>query len=238
MATEILLGSLPVQVVRKNIKNVHLSVHPPTGRVRIAAPHHLSLDAVRAFAIGKLVWIRQQQQKLQEQEREAPREHLERESHYVWGRRHLMTIEEQDAPPGVRLDHNRLVLSVRPDMDAERRGEVLDAWYRVQLREAAAPLLERWEKRLGVRAGRLFVQRMKTRWGSCNPTTGAIRLNTDLAKKPRRCLEYIAVHELVHLLEPTHNARFVEILSQQLPDWTHRRQLLNRLPVRHEDWSY
>ena len=238
MMTEFLLGSLPVQVVRKDIKNVHLSVHPPNGRVRVAAPHHLSLDAVRAFTIGKLNWIRQQQQKLQDQDREQPREYLERESHYVWGCRCLLTIMEHSAPASVRLDHSRLILSVRPATDIERRGEILDAWYRGQLREAAAPVLATWEKRLGVAAPRLFIQRMKTRWGSCNPRTGAIRLNTDLAKKPRRCLEYIVAHELVHLLEPTHNVRFVEILSRHMPDWTHRRQLLNRLPVRHETWTY
>jgi predicted metal-dependent hydrolase len=238
MAASLQLGDLAVELVHKNIRNVHLSVHPPTGRVRIAAPRHLSVDAIRAFAIGKLGWIRRQQRKLQEQERETPREYLDRESHYVWGRRCLLAVVERDAPPCVEWRHHRLTLAVRPGTEPSRRAEVLDAWYRRQLRGAVQPLMREWEQRMGVRVERLFVQRMKTRWGSCNSTARTIRLNTDLAKKPRECLEYILVHELVHLLEPTHSARFVALIDRFLPGWPHRRELLNRLPVRHEDWSY
>ena len=232
------LGEMHIEVVHKAIKNVHLSVHPPAGRVTIAAPQHLSLDAVRAFAIGKLGWIRQQQKKLLAQDREAPREYLRRESHYVWGNRCLLDVKEHDAAPAVTLRHRRLVLTVRPGTDADRRAEVLEAWYRDQVRDAATKLMPEWEARIGVKSERLFVQRMKTRWGSCNPVTRSIRLNTDLAKKPLGCLEYILVHELVHLLEPTHNARFVALMDGFLPGWTHRRDELNRLPVRHADWGY
>lgn len=238
MATKLQIGDLAVEVTQKAIKNVHLSVHPPHGRVSIAAPLHLSVSAIRAFAIGKLSWIRQQQRKLQEQERESPREYLDRESHYVWGRRCLLKIVEHDASPAVEWRHHRLVLVVRPGMEEGRRGEVLEAWYRDQLREEAKPLVAEWGRRLGVRVERVFIQRMKTRWGSCNPASHAIRLNTDLAKKPRECLEYILVHELVHLLEPTHNSRFVALMDQFLPGWEHRRDQLNRLPVRHVDWTY
>jgi predicted metal-dependent hydrolase len=238
MATELLLGDLAVEVIHKDIKNLHLSVHPPEGRVRVAAPRHLSLDAIRAFAIGKLPWIRQQQRKLQEQEREAPREFLHRESHYVWGQRCLLDVVEQDAAPSVDWRHHRLTLIVRSGLAPERRADVLEAWYRAQVREVVEPMKAEWERRIGVHAGRLFVQRMKTRWGSCNPVTQTIRLNTDLAKKPRECLEYILVHELVHLLERTHNARFVALMDRFLPGWTHRRDLLNSLPVRHVDWVY
>lgn len=238
MATKLQIGDLAVDVTQKDIKNVHLSVHPPHGRVSIAAPLHLSVSAIRAFAIGKLSWIRQQQRKLQEQERETPREYLDRESHYVWGRRCLLRVVERDTPPSVEWRHHRLVLAVRPGMDEGRRGKVLEAWYRDQLREEAKPLMAEWERRLGVRVDRVFIQRMKTRWGSCNPASHAIRLNTDLAKKPRECLEYILVHELVHLLEPTHNARFVALMGQFLPGWELRRDQLNRLPLRHADWTY
>ncbi len=238
MATTIQIGELSVEVTQKDIKNVHLSVHPPHGRVSIAAPLHLSVDAIRAFAIGKLSWIRQQQRKLQEQERETPREYLDRESHYVWGRRCLLRVVEHDSPPSVEWRHHRLVLAVRAGMDQTRRGEVLEAWYRDQLRDKAKPLVAEWERRLGVRVQRVFIQRMKTRWGSCNPASHAIRLNTDLAKKPRECLEYILVHELLHLLEPTHNSRFVALMDQFLPGWEHRRDQLNKLPVRHVDWTY
>jgi len=238
MATDLMLGDLAVEVILKDIKNLHLSVHPPEGRVRVAAPRHLSLDAIRAFAIGKLPWIRQQQRKLREQERETPREYLHRESHYVWGQRCLLEVVEQDAAPSVDWRHHRLTLTVRSGMATERRAEVLEAWYREQVREVVPPMKADWERRIGVHARRLFVQRMKTRWGSCDPATHTIRLNTDLAKKPRACLEYILVHELVHLLEPTHNARFVALMDSFLPGWTHRRDLLNSLPVRHVEWAY
>jgi predicted metal-dependent hydrolase len=232
------LGELRIEVVRKDIKNVHLSVHPPAGRVRIAVPRHLSEAAIRAFAIGKLRWIRRQQTKLLEQERETPREYINRESHYVWGRRCLLRVMERDEPPSVELRQQRLTLCVRPHTVPARRAEILAAWYRGRLRAEAEPLAAQWQRRIGVRMQSLFVQRMKTRWGSCNSDAGTIRLNTDLAKKPRECLEYILVHELVHLLEPTHNARFVGLMDGFLPGWVHRRELLNRLPVRHEDWAY
>ena len=238
MGATLRLGELRIEVVRKDIRNVHLSVHPPNGRTRVAAPRHLSDAAIRAFAIGKLGWIRKQQRKLQEQERETPREHLDRETHFVWGQRCLLRLVEHKAPPVVEWRQHRLTLSVRPSTPRERRAEILEAWYRAQLRAAAEPLVELWQKRLDVRLTSLFVRRMRTRWGSCNPTARTIRLNTDLAKKPADCLEYILVHELAHLIEPTHNAQFVAVMDRFLPGWVHRRELLNRLPVRHDDWKY
>ena len=238
MGAALRLGELRIDVVRKDIKNVHLSVHPPNGRTRIAAPRHLSDAAVRAFAISKLGWIRKQQRKLQEQERETPREYLDRETHFVWGRRCLLRVVEHEAPPFVEWRQQRLTLSVRPNTPRERRAEILEAWYRAELRAAAEPLVELWQARLDVRLTSLFVRRMRTRWGSCSPTAGTIRLNTDLAKKPADCLEYILVHELAHLIEPTHNARFVAVMDRFLAGWVHRRELLNRLPVRHDDWEY
>ena len=238
MPTQIKLGELAVDVVLKNIKNVHLSVHPPTGRVTISAPSRMTLDTIRVFAISKLGWVRQQQRKLQEQERETPREYLDRESHYVWGKRYLLKVSESHQPPSVELKHNRMVLHVRPGTDEAKRQAIVEEWYREQIKRAAPPLIEKWEKAIGVKCERLFVQRMKTKWGSCNPRTRTIRLNTELAKKPRECLEYLVVHELVHLLEPTHNARFIALMNQFLPRWQSHRQSLNRLPVRHETWGY
>ena len=187
MGAALRLGELRIDVVRKDIRNVHLSVHPPNGRTRIAAPRHLSDAAVRAFAIGKLGWIRKQRRKLQEQERETPREYLDRETHFVWGRRCLLRVVEHEAPPVVEWRQHRLTLFVRPNTPRERRAEILKAWYRAQLRAAAEPLVELWQKRLDVRLTSVFVRRMRTRWGSCNPTAGTIRLNTDLAKKPADC---------------------------------------------------
>lgn len=238
MADEIVLGDLHVDVIRKTIKNLHLAVLPPHGKVRIAAPRYMKLDTIRVFVISKLAWIKAQQHKMQMQEREAPREYLDRESHYVWGKRYLMKRVEEDAAPAVALQPKQLVLQVRPRTDEARCQDILDGWYREQIRAVVPALVAKWEPVMGVKVGRVFVQRMKTQWGSCNPASGAIRLNTDLAKKPPECLEYIVVHEMVHLLEPTHNARFSSLMSLFLPQWQQLREMLNRLPVRHEDWRY
>ena len=234
----ITLGEVVISVERKAVAHVHLSVYPPAGSVRMVAPIHLSDQALRAFAIRKLTWIRRQQKKLLAQDRENPRDLINRESHYVWGRRCLMRVVEHDAPPSIELRPTRLIMSVRPGTDAEARAAILAAWHREQLRERVAPLLTQWEGRLGVHSHHLYVQHMKTRWGSCNPVARTIRLNTELAKKPVECLEYILVHELLHLLEPTHNSRFTDLLDRHLPAWGNRRDLLNRLPVRHETWGY
>lgn len=238
MATQIQLGDITVDVVLKDIKNVHLSVHPPTGRVRIAAPRRMNLDTVRVFAISKLGWIKQQQKKMREQERETPREYLDRESHYLWGRRYLLTLVEKDAAPEVQINHSKLILQIRPDAGETRKQEVLDEWYRRQIRIVAAPMIAKWEPMLGVRIAGYFVRKMKTKWGSCNPIRRTVRLNTELAKKPQDCLEYIIVHELVHLLEPTHNDRFVALMNRFMPKWQFHRDMLNRLPLRHEEWWY
>lgn len=237
MAKRLQLGDIEVDVVLKNIKNLHLSVHPPLGQARISAPRRMSLDAIRAFVVSKLDWIRRQQRKLREQERETSREVLDRESHFVWGQRYPLAVVERQTAPTVELELRRLVLYVRPGTDAERRGTLVADWYRQQLREAAPPLIARWEPLLGVRVRAFSVRRMKTRWGSCTPKTGHIRLNTDLAEKPRECLEYVIVHEMMHLLEPTHNARFIALMDRFLPHWRHSRKLLNQPPVRDEPWS-
>jgi len=238
MISQIKLGELAVDVVLKDIKNVHLSVYPPTGRVRISAPRRMSLDTIRVFAISKLDWIKRQQTRLRQQERETPRDYVDRESHYVWGKRYLLTVAERDEPPSIELKHSRMVLRVRPRTDEDRRAALVKEWYREQLKEAVPLLLARWQPLLRVRVERFFVQRMKTKWGSCNHEARTIRLNTELAKKPAECLEYIVLHELVHLLEPTHNARFVALMDRFMPMWQFHRQVLNRLPVRREKWSY
>lgn len=238
LCSSIDLGDMHVDVVRKDIKHVHLSVYPPDGRVRISAPLHMAPDVIRVYAITRLDWIRRQQRKLLSQERQTAREYLDRESHYVWGRRYLLRIVEADAASTVRLKHSTLELGLRPSSDIKKRRAVLEAWYREQLRAAVVPLLERWEPLLGVKARRILVQHMKTKWGSCNPLSGNIRLNSDLACKPADCLEYILVHELLHLIEPTHNARFQSLMDRFMPQWRQVRDELNRLPVRHEEWEY
>lgn len=238
MVGHITLGEIAVDVVFKDIKNVHLSVYPPTGRVRISAPSRMSLDTVRVFAVSKLGWIKRQQLKLQQQERETPREYRDHESHYLWGQRYRLHIVEIEASPIVELQHRKLLLRVRPGSDEATRRAVLDEWYRATLKHAAQPLVAKWEPLIGVKISRFFVQRLKTRWGSCNPEAQSIRLNTDLAKKPRGCLEYVIVHELTHLVEPTHSSRFVTLMDQFMPSWQFYRSELNELPVSHEEWKY
>lgn len=238
MTMQINLGEIVVDVVKKDIKNIHLSVYPPTGRVRISAPLRMDTDTIRVFAITKLGWIKRQQKKLSGQEREMPREYLERESHYAWGKRYLLEIEEQGATPAVELKHNKMILRIRLSCSRERKQEILEAWYREQLKAALPPLIKKWESLMGVKVRRCFVQKMRTKWGGCNYGSGNIRFNTDLAKKPPECLEYIVVHELAHLLEPTHNQRFTNLMDQFMPKWKFYKDQLNRLPVRHEDWNY
>jgi predicted metal-dependent hydrolase len=235
---QIELGDITADLILKDIKNVHLSVHPPAGKVRISAPERMSIDTIRVFAISKLAWIKQQQAALREQERETPRDYVDRESHYVWGKRYLLRVIESDEPPSIELKHRWMLLRVRPQTGEEKRGALVDAWYRRQLKEAVPSLLKRWQPLLDVRVERWFVQRMKTKWGSCNHRARTIRLNTELAKKPAECLEYIVVHELVHLLEPTHNARFIALMDRFMPKWQFHREVLNRLPLRRETWSY
>lgn len=238
MVTRIDLGGIVLEVVKKDIKNVHLSVYPPSGNVRISAPLRMNTDTIRVYAISKLDWIKQQQKKLRAQERETPREYLDRESHYVWGKRYLLKVVEQETSPAVELKHSEMLLRVRSGAGVEKKQAVLEEWYREQLKVAVPPLTAKWQPLIGVNVDRFFVQRMKTKWGSCNSGSGTIRLNTELARKPRECLEYIVVHEMIHLLEPTHNLRFVALIDQFMPKWQFCRDILNRLPVRHESWSY
>ncbi len=238
MATQIKLGDTAVDVVLKDIKNVHLSVYPPTGRVRISAPSRMSLDNIRAFAISKLGWIKQQQQNFQRQERETPRQYLDRESHYVWGKRYLLKVVEDDAAPEVKLKHSEMILRVRPGTKEKTKQAIVALWYREQIKATVPGLITKWELMMHVKVDRVFVQKMKTKWGSCNPAKRSIRLNTDLAKKPHEYLEYIVVHEMVHLLERHHNDRFRAYLDQFVPKWKLHRAELNRSPLGHNSWDY
>jgi len=235
---QIEVGGITVDVVFKKIKNVHLSVHPPTGRVRISAPTWVKLDAVRVYAISKIEWIKRHQKKFHEQERETRREYLDRESHYVWGKRYLLKVKEENRAPSLELKHNQMILTVRPGTVLEKRESVVTGWYREEVANAARLLFTKWEPTIGVKANQIIVRRMKTRWGSCTPRKGTIRLNTELGKKPRECLEYVLVHELVHLLEPSHNATFVSLMDKFMPQWRHYRDELNRAPLGHVEWEY
>ncbi len=236
MTTSFQIGDMTVQLTRKDVKNVHLSVHPPDGRVTLVTPKTTRPDVARAYAISKLGWIREQQRKLAAQARETPRQLVERESHYVWGRRYLMSVVYHDAKPSVRLDYKRITLTVRPESDQAKRAEVLHEWHKSLLHEAIPHIIAKWEPRLDTTVNGYHLQRMKTKWGSCNHRAGHIRLNTELVKKPKDLLEYVVVHEMAHLLEPTHNQRFVTLLDQHYPTWREARAELNELPLGAEDW--
>ncbi|WP_353269152.1 SprT family zinc-dependent metalloprotease [Gemmatimonas sp.] len=225
------LGDVTVELTRRDVKNVHLAVHPPDGRVTLVAPIGTRADVARAYAVTKLPWIRDQRAKLRAQAREAPRRFVTRESHWVWGRRYLLVVKERDAKPMVTLDHRRITLTVRPGSSAETRGRVLHAWHLNLLHADVPPLISRWEQRLGVQVNRYFMQRMKTRWGGCNHLAGTIRLNTELVKKPKDLLEYVVVHEMAHLIEPTHGPRFLDLLDRHYPAWRDARAELNDWPI-------
>lgn len=225
------LGDIEIAVTRKNVKHVHLSVHPPEGHVTLVAPTQSRLDVLRAYAITRVSWIRKQQAAFQAQAREAPRRHITRESHYLWGRRYLLDVQYMDAKPNVRHTHKRISLTVRPGSDLDKRAEVMNEWHKAQLHAVLPDLIRSWETRLGVKVHAYYLQRMKTRWGSCNHARGHIRLNTELVKKPRHLLEYVLVHEMVHLLSPTHDERFTSILDAHFPRWRDARVELNALPL-------
>ena len=237
MNETIQLGEISILVTRKAIKNVHLSVHPPEGRVTLVAPSGTRLEVARAYAITKLGWIRAQQKKLDSQARETPRQFVGRESHYLWGRRYLLALKYHDAKPFILLDHKRITLTVRPDSNAEKRAEVMHEWHKSLLHAVVPQIIMKWERKLKVKVAGYFLQRMKTKWGSCNHRAGHIRLNTELVKKPKDLLEYVIVHEMVHLIEPTHSERFIAILEQHYPTWREARAELNELPLTAEVWS-
>lgn len=230
------LGELAIAVTRKAVRHVHLSVHPPDGRVTLVAPADTRLEVARAYAITRLAWIRDQQARLRAQARETPRRFVTRESHYVWGKRYLLSVIEREQKPSVTMDHRRIRLTVRPGSDQAKREAVLHDWHRRLLHEAVPRLIRKWEPRLEVEVAAYFLQRMKTKWGGCNHAARHIRLNTELVKKPRDLLEYVVVHEMAHLIAPTHSERFVALLDEHYPSWREARAELNALPLAAEAW--
>ena len=236
---QITVHGLVVDVVRKNIKHLHLAVYPPHGRVRVAAPLRLNDEAVRLAVISRLAWIKRQQAKFEGQERQSAREYVSGESHYLQGRRYRLNVIYHDGPPQVSIrNKTRLDLVVRPGSDMAQRERVLLAWYRQQLKALIPPLIAKWEAILGVQVVEWGVKQMKTKWGTCNIVARRIWLNLELIKKPEICLEYVIVHEMVHLLERKHNDRFAALMDRALPQWGLHREELNREPLGHVTWEY
>jgi predicted metal-dependent hydrolase len=208
------------------------------GQVKIAAPDKMDLDTIRIYAISKLSWIRKQQAKIKAQKREAPREYLTKESHYYLGKRYLLKVIEHNSAPFVKLKHNTIEMHIRPETDTAKRKEILEDWYRSQLKEMVPKYILKWEKAMKVKVNEFGIKKMKTKWGTCNIKAQRIWLNLELAKKPLGCLEYIVIHEMTHLLERNHNSRFVALMNQFMPNWKEVKEELNRLPVSHTEWGY
>lgn len=234
----IVIGDICADVAHKDIKNVYLSVYPPTGKVKIAAPLRMDLDTVRVFVISKLSWIKNQQGKFCGQGREAPREYITRESHYYLGKRYLLKAGEHNASPKVVIRHETIEMYIRPNTGLRKRQEILDAWYRQRLKEIIPGIISQYENKLKVDVAEFAIKKMKTKWGTCSREAKRIWLNLELAKKPKECIEYIVVHEMVHLLERHHDERFIAFMDKFLPKWRFYKEELNRSPLRHENWTY
>lgn len=235
----LIIGNLEIEVVRKDIKNLHLGVYPPEGRVRIAAPLRVNDEAVRLFAISKLSWIKRQQAKFEKQRRQSERDYVSGESHYFKGRRYLLNVVYQNSAPKVVVRNKTYIdLYVREGSDRNQREQVLLRWYRQQLKSEIPELIAKWQDIVGVEVKDWGIRRMKTKWGTCNAEVGRIWLNLELVKKPLRCLEYIAVHEMVHLQERHHNERFTAYMDEYLPQWRTNRDELNEGILGHTKWEY
>jgi predicted metal-dependent hydrolase len=236
---QITVSNITIDVVRKDINNLHLAVYPPTGRVRIATPLNIDDEAIRLFAVSKLGWIKKHRKSFASQQRETKREYVSGESHYVDGRRYLLNVIYHNATPQVKIRNKRYIdLYVRLDSSTEQREHVMTEWYRRRLKERIPILIEKWQRIIGVQVDEWKVKQMKTKWGTCKREAKRIWLNLELAKKPALCLEYIIVHELVHLLEQHHNERFIALMDKFLPQWRFHQDELNQLILSYNDWNY
>lgn len=235
MGQQIMLGDIPVEVVFKKIKNIHLKVYAPSGDVRITAPARMSLKRVAVFANSKLNWIIKQRQKIQAQPRETPRKFFDQENHFVWGKPYILHLLESNFAQSVELENNQMILRARPNADVQKKRALVEAYYREQIKQALPSLIAKWEPLMKVTVKRFYVRQMKTKWGSCTPARQSIRLNTGLAKRNPVCLEYVVVHEMVHLLEPSHNKRFYALMDHFMPQWKNHKKQLNDWPE--SDWN-
>jgi predicted metal-dependent hydrolase len=232
-------SNLSIDVVRKDIKNMHLAVYPPTGRVRIATPLNVNDEAVRLFAISKIAWIRKHQRHFKAQDRQSPREFIQRESHYFQGKRFLLRITEHKASVKVEIKTKTYIdLYIRPNSTIEQKQIAINEWYRAELKKLIPEIIQKWEQKIGVQVSEWQVKQMKTKWGTCNIEKKRIWINLELAKKPIHCLEYIIVHEMIHFIERHHNDRFMALMDKYIPQWKFFKEELNRLPVSHGEWDY
>ena len=238
---QLTIGSLDVQLQRKTIKHLHISVMPPDGQIRVAAPESMTETAIRMAVIHRIPWIRKQQANFAKQVRQSTREMISGETHYLWGRRYRLEVIEldtiQNIAHSVKLKGGKLILIISTGTSTADKSKILNEYYRTRLKARAPDLIHKWSEQIDVTASGWQVQKMKTKWGSCNIEEGRILLNLELAKKPLLCLEYIIVHELLHFKERQHNDRFKALLDTHMPDWRSRRDLLNRMPLGQENWK-
>ncbi len=233
------IQNIEIEVYYKKIKNLHIGVYPPDGKVRISAPLQMNDDAVRLSIISRVGWIKRQMHRFKDQERQSKREMVSGESHYFEGRRYRLAVITQVGRPEVKIVNNSFIqIKIHSESTRNERERILDNWYRKELRKRIPPLLEKWQKKIGVEVNAVNIKKMKTLWGSCNIEKKRIWLNLELMKKNPQCLEYILVHEMVHLLERHHNERFRQFMDRFLPNWESRRDALNRSPLSHAEWKY
>lgn len=233
------ISNLTIDIVRKNIKNMHLAVYPPNGRIRLSAPEKTDSEMMRLFAISKIGWIKKHIKNFEAQPRETLREYISGESHYFQGKRYILKVIERKGYNKVEIKGTKNInLYVRPNTSKEDKAIILKEWYRAEMKKQIPELISKWESIIGVKANDWAIKQMRTKWGTCNIEAKRIWLNLELSKKPIYCLEYIIVHELIHLLERNHNDRFVSYMNQFMPKWRIYKEELNKLPVAHNDWDY
>lgn len=225
------VANFDIDILYKEIKNVHLSVYPPTGRVTISAPAHMNNELLKVYAISRISWIRKQQKQLQSQEREPQKEYVNRETHYFKGKRYLLQIEQTTGKSYAEIRHKKLLCYTKPNKEKATKEKAIDTLYREYLNQTIPALIEKWKSILNVEVTEYGIKKMRTKWGTCNPIAKRIWINVELAKKPIHCLEYVVVHEMVHLLERKHNDKFVAHLNKHLPNWKQIKKELNELPV-------
>ena len=236
--TELLsIGGFDVEVTKKDIKNIHLTVHPPAGVVKVSAPLDIDIQIVKAFALIKLEWIKRHHQRLANQARESQRELINRESINVWCHRYLLKIESFDGGDRIEFKGKHLILKLRDNLSTHAKTEILERWYRDELRQKAIKIIAQWEGQFNANVQKIYIQRMKTKWGSCSPVSKSIRLNTELVHKDKDALEFVIVHELIHFIERRHNEKFYKLLDSVLPKWKSIRQKLNEAPLSYATWA-
>ncbi len=232
------VGGIEAVVLYKSVKNLHLNVLPPVGKVRVTAPQYMNDDAIRTFLATRISWIKKMQAKFKEQERQTPREYISGETHYYFGKKYRIEVIEEHKTPNIMIkSKSKLLLSIKPKTDIIKREKIMQGWYREELRQFLDKVIFKWENNLGVKTNAWGIRRMKTLWGTCNHQKKNIWLNLELAKKPESCIEYVVVHELLHLIEEKHNNRFVNLLNKYLPKWESEKEELNRFILCHEKWN-